>query len=495
MKSYNLLTEQWIPIDNGETISLKTLLCSNNQHWLKLDRDDMEMACLQLVISIVQVVFMPKDKEELIRRYKNPIKKTDYDEYIENFKKWFDLLHGEYPFMQTKDVKEGNYATLQKLFVGLPEKTSISGSSNAFFHRVDEVKATGLGEAAIALFQQATNGLSLGGRAFSCGLKGSMPATTLVYDESRRLRETVWCNVLHKKYVDSCYCEDRNNKPTWVDPISFDKSNPEQACKIGLIRGLFWQPAKVKLSVKDNQAVGFFKETGLSYVKGFWYHPHTPINNIQNFKKQNEKIKPYLSLSREEPLWAQMLGFLYSEESRDEYSRASVVDEYAKGIGKGKMIYLAVGGYIKGKSAESLLGRKHELYCLTSGWEDKYSDFKDLVKSGLDTEKALENSMSILGKNMKWGDEEGEKGQEKSNFIKSLKTKASKMYFDNSETLMHENLKQFDFAKLQESKKAFIKLAKECFENVVHSYENNPKFIKAIALSRQYLNGKLENYE
>ena len=40
-------------------------------------------------------------------------------------------------------------------------------------------------------------------------------------------------------------------------------------------------------------------------------------------------------------------------------------------IGRGKPINLVVGGYVKGESAESLEGRKHEIYSLSLGWENQ----------------------------------------------------------------------------------------------------------------------------
>ena len=382
---------------------------------------------------------------------------------------------------------------MQKLLIGLPERTSTSASSEAHFHRTDEVKEMDLGEAAIVLFQQATNGFSLGGKPFSVGLKGSMPITTLIYDESQNLRKTIWCNILHKEFLrDKNIIDIDNNEkidePSWVKPISFDKEKQEYAHQIGLMRGLFWQPAKVKLAINvDQKVTGFFTESGPSSTKGFWRHPHTPID-MKRYNDGDEKKKPYMSLSSTGgSLWTKMLGFLYARDPNKEgHSRALVVDAYIDGIGRGKDLNLAVGGYIKGKSTESLFGCKHEIYSLRSKFNDRYADIKDLIDCALSVQRILNGSLFTLGRHLKW--EKDTQGQENSNLIKSsLQPKAKKIYFNNSESLMHETLRSLDFDQIQTYKKQFCNLAKEVFKEVTAPYEHDPKFIKAIEKGRSYL--------
>ena len=82
----NLLTDDWIPVElNGELqrISLKTLLCEEQDFKIKTFRDDMELATLQLLVCIVQVVFIPDTAKTLNMRWHNPISKTDYQQGIE----------------------------------------------------------------------------------------------------------------------------------------------------------------------------------------------------------------------------------------------------------------------------------------------------------------------------------------------------------------------------------------------------------------------------
>ncbi|MDE0518736.1 MAG: type I-E CRISPR-associated protein Cse1/CasA [Bdellovibrionales bacterium] len=478
------MTEKWIPVQDNQKITLRTLLCSQGKYSLALNRDDMELACLQMIICMVQVIFMPNNFNLLEAFYNNPMDGENYDKGVSHFQDWFDVLHPKYPFMQTINKKKET--SLQKLFIGLPEKSSTSGSSNAHFNRVDELKEIDLGRATIALFQQATNGFSLGGRAFTKGLKGSMPITTLIYDESQNLRKTVWCNILDKKLLEQHIGnQDVENKPSWVKPIAFNKNRPEYAHKIGLLRGLFYQPAKVKLEVNEQRkATGFFKEPGLSYIEGFWRHPHTPIG-----WKKNENKHYYISVN-EKYLWKQMLSLLYTVSDQEGYSRALVVDHYVNGIGRGKSINLSVGGYIKGKSTESLAGRKHEIYSLKSGWSEKQGEIIELVKCALKAGKLLNDSIYSIGKNLK--SEYSNQGKEGSNFIKKqLQPLTKQIYFNNSESLIHETLRNLDFNKIQAYKKQFCSLAKNTFKETTQSYEHDPKLLKAIEYGRKYLNRKL----
>ncbi|MDD4804776.1 MAG: type I-E CRISPR-associated protein Cse1/CasA [Candidatus Pacebacteria bacterium] len=502
MKSFNLLTENWIPVQQQgqfETISLKRLLCRDEDWQICMSRDDMELAALQLIVCIVQVVFMPDDEDCLMDAYKKPMNEADYDKGILSLMEWFDVLHPKYPFMQTANVKPEiknkkvvNWASIQKLFVGLPEESSTSESSNAFFNAGDEIDCISFGESVIALFQQATNGFSLGGRFYSVGLKGSMPITTLIQESS--LRKCIWCNVINKDFLketSSLLDGDKNNQPTWVVSPSFDSKSPEYAHTIGLLRGLFWQPARVKLDVDDNfQVKGFFKEQGMSYVKDFWQHPHTPIDIIR-LKNNNQKEKPFLSAKQDLPLWGQMLSFFYTQSTEQEgFSRALVVSHYAKIVGRKKSINLAVGGYVQGNSTESLAGRKHEMYSISSGWENQIAEMSLLISYGLDAQKALDYSIYSFGKELR--EIRIVRNKEKpSKLITNLMNQAKNLYFNNSEEIFHSIMRELDVNDVSKYNDNFVQLAIGTFDTIFLPYEHDPKLLKAIVMGRKELIKKL----
>ncbi len=498
----NLLLDNWIPVQKRGIpgiISLKRLLCQDEDWQLCLPRDDMELAALQLIVCLVQVVFMPDNAMQLKKSNVELMLEADYDSAIESYKDWFDLLHPIQPFMQTASVKaeknSKNWASLQKLFVGLPEKTA---SSIAFFNTGDEIPGCDLGIAAIALFQQATNGFSLGGAPFSVGLKGSMPLTTLIYDSKDSLRSNIWKNILHQEFLlaeTSLLDGITSIEPSWVKPISFDKSKPESTHRISLLRGLFWQPAKVKLTVEKELATGFLKETGLSFSKYYWEHPHTPIDQ-KKLANNDPKEKPYLSARNDLPLWGQMLELLYSKKTDEEGVSAALVVQQFSTVFRGQpakptLLHLAVGAYVKGGSAEKLAGRKHEIYSLPSGWENQAAEMKQLINHGLDAQRILNTAVYNFGRHLKA--EGSDKGQEGSNLIKKqLQPKAKADYFNNSEAVMHSILRHLEFSDEQYYKKAFIQLAQETFEKIFAPYQHEAKFQKAIIISRATMNNTLK---
>lgn len=500
----NLLIDNWIPVSlNGKSqrISLKQLLCDKQeQDWrMAALRDDMDLSALQLLVCLVQVALMPEDARTLKKRWSEPLPESDYEKAIQPFIDWFDLLHPEMPFMQTanvipeKDYK--NWASLQKLFVGLPEKTSTSASSNGFFNTPDEIQAVHLGDAAIALFQQATNGFSLGGAAFSVGLKGSMPLTTLVLSEN--FRKTIWTNILSKAFLLEKAAELLSaeiQQPTWV--IAPHTEKQEHALNIGLLRGLFWQPAKIKLEVKNSLATGFFKNPGMCSVPGFWQHPHTPIDMLR-LHTGNAKEKPFLSARNDLPLWGQMLSFFYTnrqlkivDEQQEGTSCALVVQQYQdNSTWRGKGIKLAIGGYVKGGSAESLAGRKHETYSLSTDWENKSAEMDHLIKIGLDVYKKLDWAMNEFAR---IAIDKGKRKTKESGFKKAVKGKAKQAYFDNSESLMHSVLRKLTWNDdIVIYQKQFADLARTIFEQIIAPYEHDPKMLQAIIESRSLLNNML----
>jgi len=195
----NLLIEEWIPVrplpaGAMDKIGLKQLLCGDGKWEVCLPRDDMELAAIQLLISITQVLLTPKTPEELKTRIAKPLPESEYDAAIKPYAGWFQLDHPKYPFMQVRGVVAKIITPMDKLFAG------ITGSENCcFVNEPNVVSQICSGCAAIALFNQASCSPSFGGGSeggFKNGLRGSAPITTLV--QGNHLRQTVWLNVLNE---------------------------------------------------------------------------------------------------------------------------------------------------------------------------------------------------------------------------------------------------------------------------------------------------------
>jgi CRISPR-associated endonuclease/helicase Cas3 len=497
----NLLIDDWIPVlKAGEFrhISLKRLLCREEDWQLSLPRDDMELAALQLVICLVQVVFMPDNDKSLWEAWQTPMKEDAYDRGIQPYLEWFDLLHEKYPFMQdasvVPDSRKKNWSSPQKLFVGLPERTSTSPSSNAFFNMTDEILKVSLPEAVIALYQQATNGFSLGGATFSVGLKGSMPITTLVTGSS--LRKSVWQNVLCRTFLSENapqILSADTQEPVWVvSPNS--KYSQESSVNIGLLRGLFWQPAKVKFEVdKSLNVMGFFKTPGTCKIKGCWQHPHTPFD-LSKLNSTNAKDNPYLSARSDLPLWEQLLSFFYSQSEiapteQEGVSHALVVKQFRQ-VWFDAPLDLAVGGYVKGKSAESLAGRRHEIFSMSSGWDKQTAAIKKLISIGISAFKALNGAVNKFG--FIAIERRTVKGKE-AKFKAGLKAKSKATFYKNSEPIVHSIMRQVKYQDLGYCKQQFADLAKSVFDQIVRPYEHDPVMLGAIVESRASLQKSLNS--
>jgi CRISPR system Cascade subunit CasA len=232
----NLLLDPWIPVRSDEgagafrLLTYRELLCHPGNWRVSLPRDDMELACLQLLISMTQVMFLPEDDEELLDRIDDPLTDPEFEAGIAPCADWFDLDHPNQPFMQTRGVQAREVTPIQKLLIGLPE-----GNNHCFFNEVGEVAALSAPAAAIALFNQAVNCPSFGG-GFKGSLRGGAPITTLV--DGPDLRQQVWRNVLTRERIqanlpnwDPDLSQDR---PTWIDPIKASRAGAER--RTGVLR-------------------------------------------------------------------------------------------------------------------------------------------------------------------------------------------------------------------------------------------------------------------
>lgn len=503
----NLLKDNWIPVQIGneevQLIKLQDLLCCEEDWQLCLNRDDMELAALQLLVCLVQVVFIPENKRQLLERWQKPLTSEEYEKGVQPFLDWFDLLHPRYPFMQTVNIdgkkEDKNWSSLQKLFVGLPEETSKSPSSSAFFNEVKEIETSELCFVVIALFQQATNGMSLGGSAFSCGLKGLMPLTTLLRGKS--IRESIWFNILSKdtlqKYAPQ-FLQIQDDCPVWVKETK-RKNEHELSHEIGLLRGLFWQPARIKLTFNNaGQATGFLKESGTCTIKGIWHHPHTPLD-IGVFTQQDEKKNPFLSARGNLPLWHDLLSFFYSRsqfnpEKREGVGRALVVQQYYEVFAvRTKVINLIVGGYVKGKSTESLAARKHEMYGLDASWNENFTSIQFVVDLGISIQKVLLSAIIKFGE---IGIDREKHRKKKNKLFNGLKLKGSQIYFQNSEAVMHSILRNITVKDTEVAKQKFFKIAIGTFDFLITPMmSSDPVLIRAGIESRAFLIAGLKKLE
>jgi len=495
----NLLLHSWIPVraDGGSgefrLLTYRELLCQPGNWRVSLPRDDMELACLQLLICMTQVMFLPEDDEELFERMDGPLAEAEFKSGIAPCADWLDLDHPTQPFMQTRGVTAKEITPIQKLLIGLPD-----GNNHCFFNEVGEVAALSAPAAAIALFNQAVNCPSFGG-GFKYGLRGGAPITTLV--DGPDLRQQVWRNVLTRERAQENLPDWNHDlsrdRPTWVDPI--EEKQKIHWYEIGLARGLFWQPAHVELVASKESSPcgllgidagpvykGFRKEKFNYQLEGTWPHPHGALS-ISAKKGEPDR---FASFTTSAPAWTRLNELVIQKTSGSKGGNRPAVPVTQAGWLPLRPLHLVVGGY-HNKQA-SVLERRHELIGLANGWDDEAGRLEDLVQLGLAAKKALRGKLYLAVKGNK------DKGLE--GIAVPIHETAEKLFFSQTERLILDTCNRTEtFERWGESRAkyigALVQHCKRIFEELTESYALKPELIPIIAWARRSLDADLSKLQ
>jgi CRISPR system Cascade subunit CasA len=497
----NLLTETWIPVRaNDGTGPLELIrytdLLTNRARWrISLPRDDLELACIQLLICMTQIIFLPEDDDELDELIDQPTDTRTVQQAVSPFLDWFDLAHPTRPFMQTRGVVAKTETPIQKLMIGLP-----SGNNHCFFNAADEINRLSTAVAAIALFHQASNCPSFGG-GFKGSLRGGAPITTLV--DGPDLREQIWRNVLTRqriaKNLPGWEPDFQRDRPTWVDPIRSDETI--QALDIGLARGLFWQPAHIELiearesgtcdllGIDAGPCYTAFRTEKFRYtLNDTWPHPHGAMLTV--IKKGAAETK-FSSFTTDAPAWTRLTELAVLQRQNDAAgSRPALVIGQAREL-EIEPLHLLIGGY-RNKQA-SVIERRHELVELAGGWwDDADGRLNKLVQIGLAAKKALRGKLfsAVQGN--------ADKGME--GIRSPIHQIAERMFYTRTEARM---LDAFSDRSLFDSWQQGVErltadLAAECmsiFNELTAPYAMKPELIPIIAWTRRGLVKDLNRLE
>ena len=495
----NLLEDPWIPVRANfgvgafQLLTYRQLLCELAGDWqISLPRDDLELACLQLLVCMTQVMFLPEDDAALRKRMAEPRTAEEFDAGIAPCRDWFDLDHPTQPFMQTRGVKAVEDTPIQKLLIGLP-----GGNSPTFFNEAGEVRHLSGSVVAIALFHQASNCPSFGG-GFKGSLRGGAPITTLVFD--RDLRRMVWRNVLTRPRVTERQIVTpgpMQDLPTWVAPIA-EKSTIHWN-QIGLMRGLFWQPAHVELVKADHAQTcgvlggevtagysGFRKEKFNFTVEGVWPHPHGAMSMSL---RRGVLEKKFASFTTTAPAWTQLNEFVVprSTGGQDLGEGSSPAGPITQTVALGSdRLDVLVGGYRTNQA--SVLERRHELIGLAQGW-GKEKRLTQLVDIGKDAKKALRGKLYFAVQGNK---DKGLKG-----IGAAIHETAEKLFYARTESLIHMTFSsEATFREWGEKRRDYARqITQHCrdiFEELTQPYAMKPELIPVIAWSRRALNNDLK---
>lgn len=494
----NLLFDLWVPVraDGGtgafHLLTYRQLLCEPGNWQVSLPRDDLELACLQLLVCMTQVMFLPEDTQTLCERLAEPLSPEAFDAGIAPCQDWFDLDHPTQPFMQSRGVKAAEDTPIQKLLVGLPE-----GNNHAFFNEAGEVRHLSGALAAIALFNQATNAPSFGG-GFKGSLRGGGPITTLV--AGRDLRETIWHNVLTRPRIQERQIGmpgSGEDQPTWVRPIQ--EKETIRWNEIGLARGLFWQPARVELiragatapcDVLGGEAgqsyTAFRKEKFNFTVEGLWPHPHGAMT--ASTKKGALEWK-FAAFTTTAPAWTLLSEFVVPRSADGPGAKEGCVPagpvSQAAELGDGRL-ELLVGGYRTNQA--SVAERRHELMSLAQGWADDKGRLKQLVDIGIEVKSVLHKRLQAAVK--------GDRNKGLKGIGAPIHETAERLFYARTEGLIHAVFSNaLTFKEWKAAKAGFTEqLAGHCraiFEEMTDSYAMKPELIPVIAWARRSLNTDL----
>lgn len=510
----NLLEDPWIPVRANDgagafrLLTYRQLLCESTGDWqISLPRDDLELACLQLLVCMTQVMFLPGNDADLRQRLDALLTQDEFDAGIAPFLDWFDLDHPTQPFMQTRGVKAAEATPIQKLLIGLPE-----GNNHAFFNEAGEVGQISGPVAAIALFNQASNCPSFGG-GFKGSLRGGAPITTLVFD--RHLRSTVWSNVLTRPRAEERQIATpgpAQDQPTWVSPIA-EKSTIHWN-QIGLMRGLFWQPAHVEL-VKAGEAracdilggevaagySGFLKGKFNFTVEGVWPHPHGSIKLSLDGDSVEQKFSSFNTTA---PAWTQLSEFILPRNVGGNGNQAGstpagpVIQFQSMG---GKRLDILIGGYRTNQA--SVLERRHELVGLAQGWLNEKDRIGKLVAIGVDAKDRLASAIfatsfglpGMKGTGL-FRKKKGRKKIRSVNDAHGFHEHAEKLFYARTESLIHQTFSSdATFREWGEARRAYAQQVtdhcRDIFEELTDPYNLKPELIPIIAWSRRALNTDL----
>ena len=494
----NLLIDKWIPVRAGDgteafrLLTYQQLLYEPGDWQISLPRDDLELACAQLLVCMTQVMFMPEDNSAWQKRLRNPLSPDEFSTGIKPCQDWFDLDHPTQPFMQSRGVKAAENTPIQKLLIGLPE-----GNNHAFFNEAGEVRHLSGTLAAITLFNQASNCPSFGG-GFKGSLRGGAPITTLVCGAN--LREMVWRNVLTRPHIAKRQIAMpgfEQDQPTWVKPITEKTTIPWNT--ISLIRGLFWQPARVELVKSEalascdvlggDAAPGYsrFRKEKFNFtVEGVWPHPHGAMT--MNLKK-DPPVK-FASFTTTAPAWTLLSEFVVPNDINAPGAKEGSIPAepitQANELSDGDL-HLMIGGYRTNQA--SVLERRHEMISLAQGWQDDKGRLPKLVAIGKEAKKALRGKLyfAVLGN----------KDKALKGIGAAVHETAEKLFYARTENLIHETFSNKDtFSQWAIARKTFATdIADHCrtiFKELTDPYAMKPELIPVIAWARRSLNTDLK---
>lgn len=217
-QNFNLLMDPFIPISSTRSKE-RIRVYEITQDYLDKESDidsprqDMQSAFYQLMISIFQTIYPPKDEKHWLELWKNPPKTYELKEIMEQYSECFNLYptqNVKYAFMQDVSITDAEKFEIGKLLPGFPGKETIKDNKDIFAKR-DSIELLCQPCTAIAIFLKQITGIG-DGQGYRKGLRKDGPMTTILsLPSSFGIWRRIWINIFPMNHFE----EDNN-------PISED---------------------------------------------------------------------------------------------------------------------------------------------------------------------------------------------------------------------------------------------------------------------------------
>ena len=301
----NLLSDPWIPTDQGQLTPTNTLLHAAEIRWPRADWNAMTYVFLSglLQTAIVRDPSLCEDTNAGETYLVNP---PPVDSWIEPFLPDFEL-YGDRGFMQV-DVVSPHPIPDSAIVPNMPGKETIKKNADIFVHRSEMLSQLTDAERAIAIYTLGTCGWSAGGGFLKNSRGGNALTTLLVPEAPQRIWDTVWLNVLSAEQWEATYGEtafDRQRVFPWTDPstrVAIKGKRPARPEERGHVH-VYWQmPMRNQWRGDSLYHEKGGQNGGLSYAEDGWRHPftayrldagnHRPVSCNRNLGYQH--WSPYL---------------------------------------------------------------------------------------------------------------------------------------------------------------------------------------------------------
>ena len=338
----NLITDRWIPvIRNGEHVSIcPHEIAEEDIERLDWPRDDLNLACLELLIGLLFLADPPRDNSDWHARYDKP----DPDRMrgaLEVYSQHFELT-GEGPrFLQDleplEELDKVDIKPTDILFIDSAGANTARKNADLMVKR-NRYPKLDLPLAAMSLYTLQAFAPT-GGAGILTSMRGGGPLVTLMKPldgGTHPLWRLIWCNVPEGRPLCT---EDAGQALPWLrqtrtsekrQVVTPDMSHPAEA--------FFGMPRRIRLMFEGDIATGVVQKSHGTRYEG-WIHPLSPY-----YSKEvgGERLATHPKPGRIS--YRNWLGLSFGEDGEKRF-RAMTVRRYRRDLVDAPDAELYVGGW------------------------------------------------------------------------------------------------------------------------------------------------------